>query len=185
MSSVREKGTPGADQNEPELGKMVLRFIMHWAVAAGGSVAVGVILLMFVPLHPVGPHWRLISLFAGFPYSPASWGSALLFGFLVNRRMGDRSALWVGPVGLMVLAAIVLISVSGGGQPGHEVARHQDYFSLRHVAGDLFGVDPKLCGSDECLGRLFYTTPALNSVAYSIGAYVGLRSRRSERERNS
>jgi hypothetical protein len=177
MMSVRDEGVSGPDRNESDLGKTVLRFVMHSALAAIGGVILGFVLLSFVHLHPVGPHWRLITLLADVPYSPAFWGSALLLGFFVDRRMGDRSALWVGPAGLMVLAAIVLISVSGGGQPGHELAPHQDYFSLRRVAGDLFGVDPNLCGGDECLGRLFYTTPALNSVAYSLGAFLGLRAR--------
>ncbi len=177
MMSIREEGASGLNRDEPDLGKTVLRFIMHSALATVGGLMVGFVFLSFVHLHPVGPYWRLITLFAGAPYSPAFWGSALLLGFCADRRMGDRSALWVGPTGLMVLAAIVLISVSGDGQPGRVLAQHQDYFSLRHVAGDLFGVNPNLCGGDECLGRLFYTTPALNSVAYSLGAFLGLRTR--------
>src|SRR6202035_260429 len=102
MMSIREEGASGRDRNEPDLGKTVLRFVMHSAVAAIGAVIVGFVLLSFVHLRPVGPHWRLITLFADVPYSPAFWGSALLLGFFVQRSMVDLSALWVGPVGVVM-----------------------------------------------------------------------------------
>jgi hypothetical protein len=176
MINVREEGASGPN-SESDVGNMILRFVMHSALAAIGGVILGFVLLSFVHLHPVGPHWRLITLFADVPYSPAFWGSTLLVGFLVNRSIGDRCALWVGPAGLMVLAAIFLTSVLGDGQAGHVIVRHQGFSSLKHVASDLFGVDPNLCGGDECLGRLFFTTPALNSIAYSVGALLGLWAR--------
>lgn len=174
---LSEHGAARTDHNESDLGRSVLRFFMHCAFAVVGGMVVGFVLLSLIHMNPVGPHWRLITFFVDVPYSPAFWGAAMLLGFFVNQSMGDRSALWVGPAGLILLAAIVLISISEGEQPGYELVQHQHYFFLKQVAGELFGVDPKLCGGNECLGKLLFTVPALSSVSYSLGAFLGLRMR--------
>jgi hypothetical protein len=181
MLSVREERVSGLDRNEPGLGKMVLRFVMHSALATIGGATVGLILLSFVHLHPVGPHWRPITLIADVPYSPAFWGSALLLGVFVNRNMADRSALWVGPVGAVMLALLIGLSFPGYRGSGYELAR-SDHSFLRYIGGELFGLDPNACGGDECLGKLLFTMPVLNAVAYSAGAWFGLRSKRPVRE---
>jgi hypothetical protein len=46
---------------------------------------------------------------------------------------------------------------------------------LRHMSDQLFTLDSSKC-SDECLGQLIVTTPVLNGIAYSVGAWIGLRS---------
>jgi hypothetical protein len=43
---------------------------------------------------------------------------------------------------------------------------------------ELFPLEHDHCGMTECLGQPFYTWPALNSVAYSIGAALALLSKR-------
>jgi hypothetical protein len=172
--SVRENGASGFEPNELRFRKLAARFIMHSVLATVGGVLVGFVLLHFVPLPPIGPHWRLKTLFADFPYSPAFWGSAMLLGFIVNRRIADRSACWVGPFGVLVLALLVGLSIPGYEASGYELNRTGHSF-LNYIHGELFGLDPKACGSDECLGKVMFTTPVLNSIAYSVGAWIGLR----------
>ena len=175
--SVGEKEGPGFERSEPGFRKMALRFMLHSALATIGGVLVGLLVLNFVPLRQVGPHWRLVRLFADFPYSPAFWGSALFLGFLANRRMRDRCACWVGPAGVFMLALLIALSIPGYEHSQYEL-EHTDHSFLKYIHGELFSLDPKKSVSDEGLGKVLFTTPVLNAVAYSVGAWVGLRSRR-------
>jgi hypothetical protein len=49
---------------------------------------------------------------------------------------------------------------------------------LQNVWRNLFTVGYSSC-MQECLGELFGTTPLLNSIAYSLGAFFALRSKRA------
>jgi hypothetical protein len=172
--NVLGKEISGFVGNEPQLRKIALRFIMHSAIATVGGGLVGFVLLNFVSLRPVGPHWRLITLLADVPYSPAFWGPALLLGFVVNLRMADRSACWVGPLGALMLALLILLSIPGYERSGYELNRTGHSF-LTYINGELFSLDPNKCSGDECLGKLLFTTPVLSCIAYSIGAWFALR----------
>ncbi len=180
MWSVREGEVPGFESNEPGFRKIILHFIMHSALAIIGGLAIGSVLVSLVHLRPVGPHWRLITLFADIPHSPAFWGSALLLGLLIGNRIGDRFALWVGPVGVLILALLIALSLPGYKHSPYEMKRSDNSFT-KYIGGELFSLDPSKA-SDEGLGKVLFTTPVLNSVAYSIGAWLGLRSRRTVRE---
>ena len=154
------------------------RFVLHGLVATVGGLVLGFVVLSFVPLHRVGPHWRLITFLTDVPYSPAFWLAALILGYVVNRYMGDRVACWVGVAGLLFMVLLILGSYPGYRHPGYELAASKHSFT-NYIVGSLFALDPNRCPGDECLGKLFFTTPMLNSVAYSIGAAAALRRRKA------
>jgi hypothetical protein len=139
---IGERGASGFESNEPEFRKMALRF-MHSALATICGLLVGLLVLNFVPLRQVGPHWRLVRLFADFPYSPAFWGSALFLGFLANRRMRDRCACWVGPAGVFMLALLIALSIPGYERSEYELEQTGHSF-LKYMNGELFGSE-KIC----------------------------------------
>jgi hypothetical protein len=176
--SVRQSACSDLESTERGFREIAARFILHSALATVGCVLMGCFLLTMVPLRPIGPHWRLIALLTDAPYSPAFWAPALLLGYLEGGRRPDRSACWVGPVGVVILAIVFFDSASPGRQPAYRLKQSQGPNMLTETAGSLFGLDPNSCGGDECLGRLPFTTPALTSVAYSIGAWAKLPSKR-------
>jgi hypothetical protein len=109
------------------------------------------------------------------PYGPLIWGSGLALGFFVNRRARNVSACWVGLIGILLLAFLV----------GHSYHNYESSIYYRKVTNNSFWVytdnllftpDLAKCGGSECLGELVFTTPVLNSVAYSIGAWLALMS---------
>jgi hypothetical protein len=102
-------------------------------------------------------------------YLPIVWWPGLVLGFFVNRRTLHRTACFVWFPGLLWL---------GYGIVGAATSWRPDGMSwMTRVKIDLFSVKPGECGMTECLGLLVYTWPAVNSVAYSIGAALGLLSR--------
>src|SRR5882762_10010552 len=121
-----------------------------------------------------GPHGLLITFLTDFPYSPAFWGSSFLVGFFVGRYSKDGCAIWIGPAALLIFAALIVASVPGYEQSQYELAISNHSF-LKYIWGGLFSVDSSMCGSEECLGKAMFTTPVLNCVAYSIGAWLAIR----------
>jgi hypothetical protein len=105
-------------------------------------------------------------------YWPFIWGPALVLGLLVNRRTLQRAACFVWFPGLLWLASGILRIATGW---------HPDGVSpMTEVRIELFPRKQGECGMTECLGVLFYVWPAINSVAYSIGAAIALLSRRNK-----
>ena len=51
MMSIREEGASGLNRDEPDLGKTVLRFIMHSALATVGGLMVGFVFLSSLRLQ--------------------------------------------------------------------------------------------------------------------------------------
>lgn len=104
------------------------------------------------------------------PYAPLLWSPALLVGFLLNRALRNNSAKWVWIMGLLWLISRIFITLRWYNPRWcHGCSAPQfiwySYFSYRDCM-------------QECLGQLFGTTPMLSSVAYSIGAMLGLKSGR-------
>jgi hypothetical protein len=124
-------------------------------------------------MRPVGRHYFAILLFFDIPYSPAFWGSALMVGFVLNRKLRDSMAYWLGPVEVLLFAILILASI-----PGYEASRYEitvsNHSFLRYIWGALFSIDPNKCPGGECLGQLLFTLPFLNCVAYSLGAGLGI-----------
>ena len=154
----------------------IKRFLVHAAVASIGCMILGLVLLNFVHLTARGPHYFLILFFTDVPYSPAFWGSAFLVGFALNRDSEDKLAYWLGPMALLSLALLIVASIPGYEESSYEVAMSNHSF-MRHTWGQLFSIDPNKCGGDECLGKLLFTAPVLNCVAYSLGARLGVLSK--------
>jgi hypothetical protein len=102
-------------------------------------------------------------------YEPLVWGPGLLFGFFVNRRTLQRAACFVWFSGLLWLAWGIL-SIASGWRP-------DGVSPMTEVRIELFPRKQGECGMTECLGLLFYVWPAVNSVAYSIGASIALLSK--------
>lgn len=105
-------------------------------------------------------------------YRPLVWWPGLVLGFFVNRRTLHRAACFVWFPGLLWLAHGILNTATGW---------HPDGMSwMTKVRIDLFPLKQGECGMTECVGEVFYTWPALNSVAYSIGAALALLFNRSK-----
>ena len=102
-------------------------------------------------------------------YGPFVFWPGLLLGFFVNRRTLHRAACFVWLPGLIWLVVGMLERASYA----------QDSLSWwTQVRIELFPVGRSDCGSTECLGVAVYTWPAVNSVAYSIGAALVLLFKR-------
>lgn len=131
----------------------------------------------------VGPsHWKLFRLTMDVPYSPLFWGSGLLIGFLLNRRTLSRAACWVWVGGAVWLAIGMLDSYS---PPGSHPWYNPPWCPpagcsfVEQVKDGLFDLSGDKCGGSECLGEFIFTTPVFASVAYSLGAWLGLRSKQA------
>lgn len=151
---------------------IIKRFMMHAAVASVGCMTLGLMLLNVVPVRARGPHYFAILFLTDVPYSPAFWGSALLVGFALNRKSEDKVAYWLGPIALLTFAFLIVASLPSYEKSSYEVAMSGHSY-MRYTWGQLFSIDPNKCPGDECLGKLLFTAPVLNCVAYSLGAWVG------------
>lgn len=89
------------------------KFVKHAAIAAFGSMILGLVLLNLVHVRARGPHYFAILFFTGVPYSPVFWGSAFLVGFALNRESEDKVAYWLGPIALLGFALLIVASVPG------------------------------------------------------------------------
>jgi hypothetical protein len=90
-------------------------------------------------------------------FSPFYWGAAMLIGFRFNRRVRLHSACWVWA--LPTLAFSLLLT-------RYSIPPREYYETL-------------LTCHDECLAAMFLGLPAMNCIAYSIGAWLALLSRHS------
>jgi len=140
-------------------------FAIHVLVWAVGTVLCSLLLIfVFSSVLPKGEN-----VLFDFPYSPLFWGPLLVIGFLVNNIMRHNSGQWVWVIGVLWLASSIASTLRGYdprwclGCSASQYVWHS-YFTY----GDSY---------EEGLGLVFGTTPMLNSVAYSIGAALGMRSR--------
>ena len=108
------------------------------------------------------------------PYGPSIWIAAAALGFLVNRKLRNIAACWVGALAVVGLCLLIL----------HWHSAYENSAYYREKTGDsywvylvqlLFTTDSNNCGGSECLGELIFTTPVVSAVAYSIGAFLALR----------
>ncbi len=136
--------------------------------------AVGIVIGRAGPEHSV----LFRALFEA-PYSPLSWGPALLFGFLLNRRLRNASASWVWIAGILWMLLWIWDAARSYYPPScHGCSMAQS------VWRDLFTVGVDSC-QDECLGEFLGTGPAIATVAYSIGAWWGMRRQYEAKEISS
>lgn len=150
--------------------KALLRLTGHTAMAMLVSVVLVVVVdlaaRVLLTLIGLGEILRGLNIEAW--YGPFVWGPGLLLGFFLNRHFRQRAACFSWIPGLAWIAFGILTAGSW----------RQDWSSrMAEARIDLFPLKQAECGTTECLGVLICTWPFINSVAYSIGAVLGLVSR--------
>jgi len=102
-------------------------------------------------------------------FSPCIAVSAFVMAFFANRRRGNHSPLLFAIAGLLWLA----LAVWDEGRAWNPTwAQESKSNYLVHM---FFGTRAQ-CSASECIGELFFTTPCLAAITYSLGAAVGLFS---------
>jgi len=152
----------------------VLAFAVHVLIAIFGTLLFAVIFdwLASAILPTIGIR-RVPSL--GILYNTFLWIFGTLLGLLVNRFTRHRSACWVGPIALVFMFGVMVWDIS--------ILEHSNYYAAvthghywTYELGQLLSRNDETCSASECLGKLFVTFPVIASIAYSIGAWLGLRS---------
>lgn len=117
----------------------------------------------------------ILSLLLGysFPYGPSIIAGAAL-GFLVNRKLRNLAACWVGVLPVVGLALLILHWHSGYESSAYYRERTGDSYWV-YLDEELFTTDSNKCANSECLGELIFTMPVVSAIAYSIGAILALR----------
>jgi hypothetical protein len=148
-------------------------FALHTTLAL--MVSPFIALMLTVAAHAVfkdGVPRRLLDL-GGFA-NPFIWGPGFALGFLFNRIKSKRSACWVWPVGMAWLANGIWDSVRY-----YDPRWYQGCTASENVVNAFFVLNSSRCGGGESgLAGLFFTFPAVTSLAYSLGAWAGIVSRR-------
>jgi hypothetical protein len=116
--------------------------------------------------------------------NPIWWIPGTALGLFVNRLLGRLTprcvACWIWIVGVVWLTIGVWDSVRG-----YDARYYQGCSVLQNVINAFFIADSQRCGGGEStLAGLFFTTPAINSIGYAVGAWLALRfgTKRSESE---
>jgi hypothetical protein len=152
--------------------KECLGFLLHFPVATiGGALAAFIIVALLWPVYVIFGA-RVGVLFN--IYDPLLLLPAGALGFLINRRTNHRSACAVGALGAVLILLVMRSDAS-------LYARSNYYHNLqghywRYEFEQLFSPEDRSCNPEECLGKYLFTLPFFSSVAYSIGAWLGLRS---------
>jgi hypothetical protein len=145
--------------------KNVALFAVHAFIALAISMVAGFLLFAVVLPFVRGSKSALLDA----PYTPLFWGTGLVLGFLTNNLTRNRYAKWVWVLGLCWLGLLLVDEVV------HYDPRWAYGLSRIEVIWyGYFSTNDERC-TQECLGKIFATTPFLDSVAYSIGAMIGLR----------
>lgn len=112
-------------------------------------------------------HWILTET----PYYPVQVALGLWFGWMLNRRLGHGSMVWIWVLPFLILSCVLIAfptfttsfqSVMQRGNSGQP--------SLSYYLG--WGCQPK----NHCLDQLAITMPFYTAAAYSIGAALARKS---------
>jgi hypothetical protein len=171
-------GNPFED-NAPTVQGRIFRFILHFFVATIVSAVIGIIVIARLDTGPSHHQGLLLTLLIGSQYSPILFVPGFFIGLVINDRMGSRSALWVGPVCVVLLFILVLGDIWSLSHSGYYRAYTQGHY-LHYEYGQLFSLDNRDCGNTECLGKLLAVPPVLRSIAYSAGAWLALRRKNTQ-----
>ena len=139
------------------------KLVYHIPLAMVASMIVATLLSMFLLRDSV-------------PFGPSVWLAGFGLGFLINRKLRDRAACWVGIIGVLGLAILIICSYRGFETSAYYRQQTGDSY-WAYLDESLFTSDSNKCGSSECLGQFFFTAPVVASVAYSLGAFLALRSK--------
>jgi hypothetical protein len=160
---------------------------MRWVVRIGSVVIhamVAMIITVIIGVVLAGELGRTLGVsqnrWVDMPYAPVIWSTALLFSYVLNLRFRTQAAVWVWVFGVAWFLFLLTYELRF-----HD-PRWCDGCSLaQDIWNSYFTWDYRKCGNTECLGQVFGTTPLLNSLAYSIGAWLALRSKLVGRRRLS
>jgi hypothetical protein len=168
-------GGSGQEQS-PTFQKKAFQFVSHELAAIAGSLMCGLFLLVRLDGASAAHQHSVIYELLVSQYSPAFWVGGLFLGFVINYHTQNRSACWLGTLNMALLIVIALIDV-------RNVPHNPYYRSL--AEGRPWRYEYRLFfslhGGDE-FAKLFFVGPILGSVAYSIGARLGLRNRKKHNE---
>lgn len=162
---------------KPPHEEVLALVFLHVPIAILGTVLIAIVM-----------GWPIIAIFSrlgmrrfdfAMPYNPLLWVSGVLLGLLVNRFARHRSACWVGAIALLLMFAVMVWDISIFKRSGYYGALTQGHY-WKYEFGQLFSPDDATCSDSECLGKLLVTLPVVASIAYSIGAWLGLRSWHSD-----
>jgi hypothetical protein len=159
--------TKRADTTRSIGEEIFLALFLHVPLAMAVGTLIGVVLRLFAG-RVLGFRTQLPDLGV---FNPLFWISSLFLGALINRRTHHRSAYWVAGVGCSYLLAIFLSDVSGFARSQYVTSVSGGHY-LEYEYRLLFS---PACEGDKCLGQLLVTLPFVNSIAYSVGAWLGLR----------
>ncbi len=105
------------------------------------------------------------------PYTPLSWGLAAVSGFFFSRRMPSRYSCWVWTVGVAWLLLVIFSDLQW-----YDPRWCRGCSKLMWVWYNYFSYRDSM---QEGLGLVLVTGPMLNSVAYSVGAYISSTARQA------
>jgi hypothetical protein len=132
-------------------------FLIHELLAVVVCLLVTLVIGLVIGLMALRLSASLYALLFRSLFSPVYWGAALLIGFWFNKRMRHYSACWVWVMPILAVGLLL----------------------MRYSVPAAEYYDQLLTCHDECLIAVFLTVPTLNCIAYSIGAWLALRSRKS------
>jgi hypothetical protein len=150
-------------------GEFLQRLAKHTLLAMVGGVTGWIVLVaIFEPIFPgrLGDQW----------YGPCAWLSGLALGFFVNRHLLHRAACFAWIPGLLFLGWVCLGEAS--------VTHAAGVSAMESIRIGLFPTtysDFSACGTSECLAIVVITIPVLNTITYSVGAWLALRSQAGKR----
>jgi len=99
-------------------------------------------------------------------FVPCIAATAFLTAFLVNRKRRDRAPLLIGLAGVPCLVFAIWYE---GLYWNYAWARESKNQYLIHM---FFGTE-RQCSATECVGELFFTSPCIAAIAYTLGAVIG------------
>jgi hypothetical protein len=152
--------------------EIIGRFVFHTFLAIVGSTTIWFLMMAFL-----GRGGEDLLDYIPLLLNPLGWGPGFILGFLVNRRMRNRSACWAWPLSTAWLAYGIWDECRAYRFP----AWFPPKGDFVHRAWHMFFTSPHDADAwgGSSLALLVFTMPALGSVAYSLGAWVALRSRQS------
>jgi|SRR5580698_4915700 hypothetical protein len=155
-------------------------FPLHFLIGTGGMFFLGMVVFMGLSVAHSLVKLDLPNL--GTAYNPFFWVPAGITGFLVNRSTRNRSACFIGLLAIAFLVARMFWDVSTHKQSkyySHLVEQQYGGHYWRYEIQQQLSPSDAACGGSECLGKALFTVPVVTAVAYSIGAWFGLRSKRA------
>jgi hypothetical protein len=115
------------------------------------------------------PRLKSILEFGGMA-SPFVWASGFVLGFLINRSTHTWIAALIWTAGLAWLTVGIWDSVRH-----YDPSFYQGCSAAENAWNAFVVMNSYRCGGAESMDGLIFTLPAVNSVAYSAGAWLSLR----------